>query len=176
MLNRSRFYLCASTRAVHLIRVLSMSIVDYLDTNQVLIGVPSRSKKQIIEELAERVAMLTAPSQRCLLDMIMRRERLGSTGIGGGIAIPHAVHQEVTRTSALLAVLETPIDFDAIDGQPVDIICLVVGPTNDDTNNLKCIASVTRSLQQGSTCDKLRSVKSPEEILRCLQTYGSIAA
>ena len=65
-----------------------MSIVDYLDTNQVLIGVPSRSKKQVIEELAERVAMLTGPSQRCLMDMIMRRERLGSTGIGGGIAMP----------------------------------------------------------------------------------------
>ena len=156
--------------------VLSMSIVDYLDTNQVLIGVPSRSKKQIIEELAERVAMLTAPSQRCLMDIIMHRERLGSTGIGGGIAIPHAVHQDLTRTIALLAILETPIDFDAIDGQPVDIICLVVGPTNDDTNNLKCIATVTRSLQQASTCDKLRSVKSPEAILQCLQTYGSVAA
>ena len=59
--------------------------------------------------------------------------------------IPHAVHDDLTCTIALFAVLETPVDFDAIDGQPVDIICLVVGPTNDETNNLKCIASVTRS-------------------------------
>ena len=153
-----------------------MSIVDYLDTNQVLISVPSRSKKQVVEDLTERVATLTGLSQRCLLDMVMRRERLGSTGIGGGIAIPHAVHDDLTRTIALLAVLETPLDFDAIDGQPVDIICLVVGPTNDDTNNLKCIASVTRSLQQASTCDKLRSVKSPEAVLRYLQAFGSVAA
>ena len=153
-----------------------MSIVDYLDTNQVLISVPSHSKKQFIEELTERVATLTGFNQRCLLDMVMRRERLGSTGIGGGIAIPHAVHDDLTRTIALLAVLEMPIDFDAIDGQPVDIICLVVGPPNDDTNNLKCIASVTRSLQQASTCDKLRSVKSPEAVLRCLQAFGSVAA
>ena len=153
-----------------------MSIVDYLDTNQVLTGVPSRSKKQVIEELAERVATLTGLSQRCLLDMIMRRERLGSTGIGGGIAIPHAVHGALTRTIALLAVLETPVDFDALDGQPVDIICLVVGPPNDDINNLKCIASVTRTLQRASTCDKLRSVKSPEAVLRCLQSFRSVAA
>ena len=125
-----------------------MSILDYLDTNQVLISVPSRSKKRVIEELTERVATLTGLSQPCLLDLVMRQERLGSTGIGGGIAIPHAVHDDLTRTSALLAVLETLVDFDAIDGQPVDIICLVVGPPNDDTNNLKCIASVTRSLQQ----------------------------
>ena len=150
-----------------------MSIVDYLDTNKVLIDVPSRSKKQVIEDLAERLATLTGLSQRCLLDMVMRRERLGSTGIGGGIAIPHAVHDDLTCTVALFAVLETPVDFDAIDGQPVDIICLVVGPTNDDTNNLKCIASVTRSLQQASTCEKLRAVKSPEAVLRCSQSFGS---
>ena len=153
-----------------------MSIVDYLDTDQVLIGVPSRSKKQVIEDLAESVATLTGLSRRCLLDMLMRRERLGTTGIGGGIAIPHAVHDDLTRTSAFLTVLETPVDFDAIDGQPVDIICLVVGPPKDDTNNLKCIASVTRSLQQASTCEKLRSVKSPEAVLRCLQAFGSVAA
>ena len=89
-----------------------MSIVDYLDTNQVMISVPSRSKKQVIEELTERLEKLTGLSQRCLLDMVLRRERLGSTGIGGGVAIPHAVHDDLTCTSALLAVLETPVDFD----------------------------------------------------------------
>ena len=153
-----------------------MSIVEYLDIKQVLTGVPSRSKKQVIEELAERVSTLTGLSQRSLLDLVMRRERLGSTGIGGGIAIPHAVHDDLTNTTVLLAVLETPVDFDAIDGQPVDIICLVIGPPNDETNNLKCIASVARSLQQKSTCDELRSVRSPEAVLQCLQAFGSVAA
>ena len=153
-----------------------MSIVEYLDTNQVLTGVPSRSKKQAIEQLVERVATLTGLRQRCLLDTVMRRERLGNTGIGGGIAIPHAVHDGLTRTIALLAVLQKPVAFDALDGQPVDIICLVVGPPNDDSNNLKCIATVTRSLQKASTCDKLRSVKTPEAVLKCLQAFGNVAA
>ena len=82
-----------------------MSLEDYLDNNQVLIGVPGSSKKQAIEELVDRVARLTGLSQRCLLDLVMRRERLGSTGIGGGIAIPHTVHGDLTRTIALLATL-----------------------------------------------------------------------
>ena len=153
-----------------------MSIADYLDANKVLVGVPSRSKKQVIEDLAERMATLTGLSQRCVLDMVMRRERLGSTGIGSGIAIPHAVHDDLTRTVALFAVLKTPVDFDAIDRRPVDIVCLVVGPPNDETNNLKCIASATRSLRHASTCEKLRSVTSPEAVLRCLQSVGSVAA
>lgn len=171
-----RFHSCAFTRRLHLRRAPQMSIVDYLDTNHVLTSVPSRSRKQVIEELAERAASLTGLSQRCLLDMVLRRERLGSTGIGGGIAIPHAVHDDLTRTIVLLAILETPIDFDALDGLPVDVICLVIGPTNDHANILTCIASVTRSLQQASTRDKLRSVKSPEAVIRCLQAFGNVAA
>ena len=153
-----------------------MSIVDYLGNDHVLVGIPSRSKKQAIEELVERVAALTGLSQRRLLDMVMRRERLGSTGIGGGIAIPHAVHGDVTHTIALLATLETSVDLDSIDGQPVDIVCLVVGPPNDGANNLKCIASLTRLLKQASACEQLRSAKSPEAVMRCLQSCRSVAA
>lgn len=145
-------------------------------TDPVVIGVPSRSKKQVIVGLAERVSTLTGLSQRCLLGMVLRRERLGSTGIGNGVAIPHAIHDDLTRTTAFLTVLETPVDFDSIDGQLVDIICLVVGPPNDCTGHLKCIANVTRSLQQFGTCDKLRSVKSPEAVLRCLKNFGRVAA
>ena len=153
-----------------------MSIVDYLEASQVLIGFPGSSKKQVIEELAERVGALTGLRQRCLLDAVMRRERLGSTGIGDGIAIPHAVHEGLTRTIAFLAVLETPVDFDSIDGQPVDIICLVVGPPNNDTSHLKCIASVTRTLQQASTCEEIRSIKSPKAVLQSLKSLGNVAA
>lgn len=153
-----------------------MSILDYLNAKQVLVRVTSHSKKQVIEKLAERVATLTSLDQRCLLDMVMRRERLGSTGIGRGIAIPHAVHKNLTRTTAFLAVLKTPVDFDSIDGKPVDIICLVIGPPNDEINHLKCIASVTRSLQQTTTGSKLRAVRSPEAVLQSLQPHGSVAA
>ena len=109
------------------------------------------------------MATLTGLSQRCVLDMVMRRERLGSTGISSGIAI-HAVHDDLTRTVALFAVLKTPVDFDAIDRRPVDIVCLVVGPPNDETNNL----NVSRVRPITATCvyqEKLRSVTSPEAVL-----------
>ena len=91
-------------------------------TSVVLIDVLAAASK--LSKILQRLATLTGLSQRCVLDMVMRRERLGSTGIGGGIAIPHAVHDDLACTVALFAVLETPVDFDAIDGQPVDIICL----------------------------------------------------
>ena len=153
-----------------------MSILDYLSTNQVMVGIPGHSKKQVIEEFAERVASLTSLSQRCLLDMVMRRERLGSTGIGGGIAIPHAVHNELKCTIAFLAILTKPVDFDSIDGKPVDIICLIIGPPNENGNHLKCIASVIRSLAEVNTCDKLRAVTSPEAVLQSLKPHRSVAA
>ena len=99
-----------------------MSILDYLDANQILLDIASSSKKQVIEQLAGRAATLTGLKKRSLLEIVMRRERLGSTGIGGGIAIPHAVHSDLKRTIALLAILALPIDFDSLDGKPVDII------------------------------------------------------
>ena len=153
-----------------------MSILDYFGTNHILVGLPSRSKKQVIEELAERVATLTGLSPRSLLDIVMRRERLGSTGIGSGIAIPHAVHSDLRRTIAFLAILKTPVEFDSIDDKPVDIVCLVIGPPNDDHNHLNCISGLARSLQQGATRDKLRAASSPEAVLQSLQSVGHVAA
>ena len=153
-----------------------MSILDYLDANQILLDIASSSKKQVIEQLAGRAATLTGLKKRSLLEIVMRRERLGSTGIGGGIAIPHAVHSDLKRTIALLAILALPIDFDSLDGKPVDIICLVIGPLNSDSNHLKCVSSVARSLRQVATCDRLRALKSPQAVLESLQGIRTAAA
>jgi PTS system nitrogen regulatory IIA component len=153
-----------------------MSILDYFGTNHILVGIPSRSKKQVIEDLAERAETVTGLSQRCLLDIMMRRERLGSTGIGDGIAIPHAVHGDLTRTIAFLAILKTPIDFGSVDDKLVDIVCLVLGPPNNDRNHLNCISSLARSLQHAATCDELRAASSPEAVLQSLQQTRNVAA
>ena len=88
---------------------LFMSIIDYLAADQIMVGVAGSSKKQLIEQLAERAAELTGLCQRSLFEIVMRRERLGSTAIGNGIAIPHAVHQDLTRTMGIIAVLTSPL-------------------------------------------------------------------
>ena len=82
-----------------------MSIIDYLAADQIMVGVSGSSKKQVIEQLTERAAELTGLCQRSLFEIVMRRERLGSTAIGSGIAIPHAVHHDLTRTMGIITVL-----------------------------------------------------------------------
>jgi PTS system nitrogen regulatory IIA component len=106
----------------------------------------------------------------------MRRERLGSTGIGSGIAIPHAVHHDLTRTMGIIAVLTKPVDFDAQDRKPVDIVCLVIGPQNADSDHLKCVSSVARSLREVAICNRLRTAKTPHELLGCLRNASDVAA
>ena len=153
-----------------------MSIIDYFAADQIMVGIAGSSKKQLIEQLAERAAKLTGLCQRSLFEIVMRRERLGSTAIGSGIAIPHAVHQDLTRTMGIIAVLTTPVDFDAQDRKPVDIVCLVIGPQNEDSGHLKCVSSVAKSLRKVAVCDQLRAAKTPNELLGYLGNACDVAA
>ena len=153
-----------------------MSIIDYLTAEQIMVGVAGSSKKQLIEQLAQRAAELTGLCQRSLFEIVMRRERLGTTAIGSGIAIPHAVHQDLTCTMGIIAVLKSPVDFDAQDRKPVDIVFLVIGPKNADSNHLKCVSRVARSLREASICDQIRAAKTPNELLGYLENASEIAA
>ena len=155
---------------------LFMSIIDFLVADQIMVGVACSSKKQLIEQLAERAAELTGLCQRSLFEIAMRRERLGSTAIGSGIAIPHAVHQDLTSTVGIIAVLTSLVDFDAQDRKPVDIVCLVIGPQNADSDHLKCVSSVARSLRDMGICDQLRAAKTPNELLGCHGNANDVAA
>ena len=155
---------------------LFMSIIDYIAADQIMVGVAGSSKKQLIEQLTERAAELTGLCRRSLFEIVMRRERLGSTAIGNGIAIPHAVHQDLTRTVGIIAVLTSPVDFDAQDRKPVDIVCLVIGPQNADNDHLKCLSSVARSLREEAICDQIRAAKTPNELIGHLGNAGDEAA
>ena len=155
---------------------LSMSIIDYIAADQIMVGVAGSSKKQLIEQLTERAAELTGLCRRSLFEIVMRRERLGSTAIGNGIAIPHAVQLALTRTVGIIAVLISPVDFDAQDRKPVDIVCLVIGPQNADNDHLKCLSSVARSLSEVAICDQIRAAKTPNELIGHLGNAGDEAA
>ena len=106
----------------------------------------------------------------------MRRKRLGSTAIGSDIAIPHAVHQDLTRSVGIIAVLTSPVDFDAQDRKPVDIVCLVIGPQNSDGDHLKYVSSLARSLREVAIGDQVRAAKTPNELLRYLGKAREVAA
>jgi len=106
----------------------------------------------------------------------MRRKRLGSTSIGRGIAIPNIAHQGLTHTMGIIAVLTNPVNFDAQDRKPVEIVCLVVGPRNADSDHLKCVSSVARFLREIAICDQLRAAKTPNELLGYPRNASNVAA
>src|SRR6478736_2655820 len=101
---------------------MSMTLTDLIAANAVVPALKVNSKKQAIQELAARAAALTGQNERAILEILLQREKLGSTGVGNGIAIPHGKLPKLTRLFGLFARLNRPIDFEALDGQAVDLI------------------------------------------------------
>ena len=133
-----------------------MELIDLVPVEGIVPALRVTSKKQALLELAGRAETLTGIAQREIYDALMERERLGSTGVGNGIAIPHAKLPGLDRLWGLFARLETPIDFDSIDEQPVDLMFLLLAPTGAGADHLKALARVSRLLRNHSVCDKLR--------------------
>jgi PTS system nitrogen regulatory IIA component len=129
------------------------------------------SKKQVLQEVARRGASRTGEDERTVLELLIQRERLGSTAIGGGVAIPHARIATLDRVYGLFARLERPIDFDAIDNEPVDLVFMLLTPTNAGADHLKALARVSRLLRDQPTCRKLRGATSADAIYALL-TYA----
>ncbi len=126
------------------------------------------SKKQALQELAKRAADLTGKPERSIFEVLIERERLGTTGVGNGIAIPHGKLPGLDRLYGLFARLQKPIDFDAIDEQPVDLICLLLAPETAGADHLKALARVSRLLRDSTICEKLRGSDKPEAVYALL--------
>jgi PTS system nitrogen regulatory IIA component len=154
-----------------------MDMTDLISTRGVIANLRASSKKQALQELARRAAEITGEGERAIFEVLLERERLGTTGVGNGIAIPHGKLASLKRLYALFAKLETPIDFDAIDEQPVDLICLLLAPQTAGADHLKALAQVSRLLRDRGVCEKLRGASTPEAIYALLtETPASHAA
>jgi PTS system nitrogen regulatory IIA component len=135
------------------------------------------SKKQALQELAKRAAELTGLHERAIFDALVERERLGTTGVGRGIAIPHGKLASLPRVMTLFARLERPVDFASIDEQPVDLICLLLAPQHAGADHLKALARMSRLLRDPVLCDKLRGAEGADALYALLaQTEASHAA
>lgn len=133
-----------------------MEIVELLNVDAVVPNMKAASKKQVLQELAARAARLTDKDERIIFDVLLERERLGTTGVGNGIAIPHGKLPGLPRLYGMFARLDTPVDFDAIDDQPVDLIFLLLAPETAGADHLKALARVSRLLRDKGLCEKLR--------------------
>ena len=117
------------------------------------------SKKQVLQELARLAAQHTGLDQREIYEALQQRERLGSTGFGRGVAIPHVKLRNLGRTVCLFARLQAPIDFDALDGEPVDLIFLLLSPEHASGDHLKTLARISRLVREPSTIERLRAAR-----------------
>jgi nitrogen PTS system EIIA component len=146
-----------------------VEIADLLTgPDAVLASVKASGKKALLAELASRAATILKLDERRLFDRLLERERLGSTGIGGGIAIPHGRLGTLDKPHGLFARLVHPVDFDSIDERPVDIVFLLVAPEGAGADHLKALARVSRLLRDRSLVEKLRATESADALYALL--------
>ena len=138
-----------------------MPLEKMLSANRIQCGAECTSKKRALEALAELIAS-SVPTLKAeeLFQQLINRERLGSTGIGDGIAIPHCRFATGGASICAVMTLKTPIDFDAIDGKPVDIIFAMLVPENADNEHLQNLAALAEALQGNDFAEKLRNADS----------------
>jgi PTS system nitrogen regulatory IIA component len=133
----------------------------------------AQGKKQLLQDLAARAAALTGLPERRIFETLMEREKLGSTGMGQGIAIPHGRVAGLTKITGVFARLETPIAYDAVDDQPVDLVFLLLAPESAGADHLKALARVSRLLRNQATCEKLRATDKPDVLYALLIEPGN---
>jgi nitrogen PTS system EIIA component len=136
-----------------------MHLGDFISPDSVVPSLKAKTKKQLLQELASRAGRLTGLPERGIFDVLLQRERLGSTGLGQGIAIPHGKIAGLKGIVGIFARLAEPIDFDAVDGEPVDIVFLLLAPEGAGADHLKALARISRLLRAGSAVEKLRVSK-----------------
>jgi len=152
-------------------------MIELITPASIIANLRAGNKKQALQELARKAAELTGQHERTVFDVLLERERLGTTGVGQGIAIPHGKLAALDRVYGIFARLERPIDFDAIDEQPVDLMFLLLAPEQAGADHLKALARVSRLLRDNAICEKLRGSTSADAIYALLtQTEASHAA
>ncbi|HKU98144.1 MAG TPA: PTS IIA-like nitrogen regulatory protein PtsN [Vineibacter sp.] len=134
-----------------------MELADILAPDAVIADMRASSKKQALLEAAQRAAHVTGLHERTVFDVLLERERLGSTGLGGGIAIPHGKLAGLDRLHGVFARLATPIDFEAIDARPVDLMFVLLAPESAGADHLKALSRVSRALRDRVLVEKLRA-------------------
>jgi len=138
-----------------------MELADILSEESVIVCTGLKTKREVLERLAEQAAKATGQDSRAVFEAVYDREVLGSTGLGNGIAIPHGKFAGIPGVTAVFARLDVPVDFDSVDDQPVDLLMLLLAPMGAGADHLKALARVARILRTESVVDALR--RAPDE-------------
>jgi len=141
-----------------------MKICDLLSPTDVMIDVRASNKRLLLQELAAKAATSLNLRVDQIAPYLLKREELGCTGVGSGVAIPHARLPDLQRPYGLLAKLKQPIEFDAIDEKAVDIVFVLLLPANAENGQLGALALVARTLRRSETLDRLRRARDASEL------------
>ena len=141
-----------------------MGLEDLLSPQGVIHNLRAKCKREALQALAERASSLIDRPAPDILSTLLEREQLGSTGVGDGVALPHGKMDGLSKIVGVLARLETPVSFDALDDQPVDLVFMLLAPANATAAHLKALAKVSRLFRDEDARDALRGADSAEAL------------
>jgi nitrogen PTS system EIIA component len=145
-----------------------MTLADIIDARAVLPHLKAQNKKQLLQDLSQHLAGLVAVDHRVIYETLHRREKLGSTGLGQGIAVPHGRLASISRVYGLFARLVTPIEFESPDKDPVDLVFVLLAPDAAGADHLTALARISRLLRDTATLAKLRGTETAEGLYAIL--------
>lgn len=148
-----------------------MKLSEIMSGNSIFMGLKSNSKRQLLQDLANKAAEITGINERTIFDTVLERENLGSTGFGEGTALPHGRFAELDKVYGFFAKLNSPVDFEAIDGKPVDLVFMLLSPEGNGADHLTALAQASRILKDESTRTKIRQISSAQEIYALLNNH-----
>ena len=153
-----------------------MAITDLVAPEAIIPALKVNGKKQALQELAARAAELTGLNERAIFEVLLQREKLGTTAVGYGVAIPHGKLANLNKIFGLFARLDRPVDFEALDGQPVDLVFLLLAPEGAGADHLKALARIARLLRDGDVAKKLRASRDAQALYAVLAMPSASAA
>jgi PTS system nitrogen regulatory IIA component len=139
-----------------------------LDPEAVMSRFEASNKQQILRDMAAKAGAILGVDPVSIFDVLWEREKLGTTGVGNGIAIPHGRVPGLGKVGAFFARLETPVDFQSVDDKPVDLVFLILAPSEAGADHLHALATVSKLLRSTGLCEALRAAKGQEELYRLL--------
>jgi len=152
-----------------------MNLSDLIAVEAIFADLKAVCKKQLLQILSEKAARLTGFPEAVVFDTILKREKLGSTGIGNGIAIPHGKLPDLAKITGLFARLQSPVDFDALDDRPVDLVFMLLAPEGAGADHLKTLSRIARLLRNPDCIARLRRSKDAQSLYRVLTEAGDLA-
>ena len=145
-----------------------MQLADFIDFDAIKTALPGGSKRALLQQLANLAAQRCGAEPAAIVATLNEREKLGSTGLGQGVAIPHGKIEGLERIYGLFARISEPVDYKAIDGRKVDLVFLLLSPPDSGAEHLRALAAISRVVREGSTLEKMRGARSRDALAAVL--------